>query len=68
VLDGIPASDAGLARLGGGGRLVSRFFVLDVLMPLRFVDEGEARMRGAPRRNSWYETEARAFAPGGALH
>ena len=37
-------------------------------MPLRAVDEGEARMRGAPRRNSWYETEARAFAPGGALH
>ena len=40
---------------------------LDVLMPLRLVDEGEVRMRGALRRNSWYETEARAFAPGGEL-
>ena len=47
--------------------MVSRFFVLDVMMPLRLIDEGEARMRGAPRRNSWYETEARAFAPGGEL-
>jgi hypothetical protein len=68
VLDAIPASDAALGRLGTAGRLASRFFVLDLLMPLRAVDEGEARMRGAPRRNSWYETEARAFAPGGALH
>jgi hypothetical protein len=68
ILGGIPASDASLARLGGGGRMVSRFFVVDLLMPLRVVDEAEARMRGAPRRNSWYETEARAFAPGGALH
>ena len=68
LLGGIPASDAALARLGVGGRTISRFFVVDLLMPLRAVDEGEARMRGAPRRSSWYETEARAFAPGGALH
>jgi hypothetical protein len=68
VLDAIPASDAALQRAGTGGRFFSRFFVLDVAMPLRLVDEGEARMRGAPRRNSWYETEARAFAPGGQLH
>jgi hypothetical protein len=67
LLDAIPASDAALGRMGTSGRFVSRFLVLDVLMPLRAVDEGEARMRGAPRRNSWYETEARAFAPGGAL-
>ena len=68
VLDAIPASDAALGRLGTGGRSISRLFVLDFLMPLRFVDEGEVMIRGAPRRNSWYETEARAFAPGGALH
>ena len=68
LLDAIPASDAAISRLGGSGRLVSRFFVLDLLLPLRFIDEGEALMRGAPRRNSWYETEARAFAPGGELH
>jgi len=68
VLDAIPASDAALARFGSGGRLISRFFVVDVLMPLRLIDEGEARMRGASRRQSWYETEARAFAPGGELH
>ena len=67
LLDAIPASDAALARFGSGGRVVSRFFVLDALMPLRLIDEGEARMRGAPRRNSWYETEARAFAPGGEI-
>lgn len=68
VLDAIPASDAAFARFGSGGRTISRFFVFDVLMPLRLIDEGEARMRGAPRRKSWYETEARAFAPGGELH
>jgi hypothetical protein len=68
LLDAIPASDAALARLGGPGRSLSRFIVLDLLLPLRLIDEGEARMRGAPRRNSWYETEARAFAPGGELH
>jgi len=67
LLDAIPASDAAMARFGSGGRLISRFFVLDVLMPLRLIDESEARMRGASRRNSWYETEARAFAPGGEL-
>lgn len=68
LLDAIPASDAALGRLGGTGRSLSRFLVVDLVMPLRAVDEGEARMRGAPRRDSWYETEARAFAPGGALH
>lgn len=67
LLDAIPASDASLARLGAPGRALSRFLVLDVLMPLRFIDEGEARMRGARRRDSWYEVEARAFAPGGEL-
>jgi hypothetical protein len=68
LLDAIPASDAALGRLGTVGHSISRFVVLDFLMPLRIVDEGEVMMRGAPRRNSWYETEARAFAPGGALH
>ena len=68
LLDAIPASDAALGRLGTVGHSISRFVVLDFLMPLRVVDEGEVMMRGAPRRNSWYETEARAFAPGGALH
>jgi len=67
LLDAIPMSDAALSRFGGAGRSLSRFFVLDALMPLRLVDEGEARMRGAARRDSWYETEARAFAPGGQL-
>ena len=65
VLHSIPASDAGLARLGEPGRTISRFLVVDVMQPLRFIDEGELRIRGAPRRQSWYETEARAFAPGG---
>lgn len=68
VLDAIPMSDAALARLGTGGRSLSRFLVFDVLMPLRVIDEGELRMRGGPRRSSWYETEARAYAPGGELH
>jgi hypothetical protein len=68
VLDAIPMSDAALGRLGSGGRSLSRFLVLDVLMPLRVIDEGELRMRGGPRRSSWYETEARAYAPGGELH
>lgn len=68
LLDAIPASDLALGRMGDTGRWVSRFFVLDVLLPLRFIDEGEVRMRGASRRDSWYETEARAFAPGGQLH
>ena len=67
ILDAIPASDAALARSGAPGRFVSRFFVVDALMPLRLIDEGEARMRGAKRRDSWYETEARAFAPGGEI-
>ena len=67
VLDAIPMSDAALGRLGGGGRLLSRFLVFDAVMPLRVIDEGELRMRGGPRRSSWYETEARAFAPGGEL-
>lgn len=68
LLDAIPASDAALGHLGTVGHSISRFVVLDFLMPLRIVDEGEVMMRGAPRRSSWYETEARAFAPGGALH
>jgi hypothetical protein len=67
VLDAIPMSDVALARLGPGGRSLSRFLVVDVLMPLRVIDEGELRMRGGPRRSSWYETEARAYAPGGEL-
>jgi hypothetical protein len=67
ILDAIPASDAALDRAGPAGRFMSRFFVVDALMPLRLIDEGEARMRGATRRNSWYETEARAFAPGGEI-
>ena len=67
VLAAIPASDAALERLGPGGRTLSRILVVDVVMPLRFIDEGELRMRGGPRRSSWYETEARAFAPGGEL-
>jgi hypothetical protein len=68
LLDGIPVSDAALGRFGSTGRSLSRFFVVDAVMPLRLVDEGEARIRGARRRDSWYETEARAFAPGGQLH
>ncbi len=67
VLDAIPSSDAVLARLGPAGRTLSRFIVVDVFMPLRLIDEGELRMRGGPRRSSWYESEARAFAPGGEL-
>ena len=67
VLHAVSASDAALVRLGTPGRALSRFVVVDVMLPLRFIDEGELRMRGAPRRQSWYETEARAFAPGGEL-
>jgi len=67
VLNSIPASEAVLARVGPVGRTVSRFVVFDLFMPLRLIDEGELRMRGGPRRSSWYETEARAFAPGGEL-
>ena len=67
ILDAIPMSDAALSRAGSTGHMLSRFVVLDALMPLRLIDEGEARMRGAPRRSSWYETEARAFAPGGEI-
>ena len=67
VLAAIPASDAALERLGPGGRTLSRFLVVDVVLPFRFIDESERRMRGGPRRSSWYETEARAFAPGGEL-
>jgi len=67
VLDAIPLSDAGLGRLGAPGRTLSRFVVLDVFMPMRLIDEGEAWLRGAPRRQSWYEVEARAFAPGGEI-
>jgi len=67
VLDAIPASDAALARFGPTGRSVSRFLVFDLFLPLRLIDEGELRMRGGQSRSSWYETEARAFAPGGEL-
>jgi len=67
ILDAIPMSDAALPRLGAPGRMLSRFLVFDTLMPLRLIDEGEVRMRGGPRRSSWYETEARAFAPGGEI-
>jgi hypothetical protein len=67
VLAAIPASDAALERFGPGGRTLARFLVIDAVMPLRFIDEGELRMRGGPRQSSWYETEARAFAPGGEL-
>lgn len=65
LLHAIPASDVALARLGEPGRAISRLLVVDVMQPLRLIDEGELRIRGAPRRQSWYETEARAFAPGG---
>jgi hypothetical protein len=67
LLDAVPASDAALSRIGPVGRALSRFLVADFVMPLRLVDEGEAWMRGARRRDSWYEREARAFAPGGEL-
>jgi len=67
ILDAIPASDALLARLGRPGRALSRFIVVDALQPLRLIDEGESRLRRARPRDSWYELEARAFAPGGEL-
>jgi len=67
VVDAIPASDAALARFGRPGRALARFIVLDALLPLRLVDEAESRLRGARPRDSWYELEARAFAPGGEL-
>jgi hypothetical protein len=67
LLDAIPASDAVLARAGGAGRLLSRFLVVDVLLPMKLIDQGEAHLRGASLRDSWYELEARAFAPGGEL-
>jgi hypothetical protein len=67
VLHAVPASDAALARIGPAGRTLSRFVVLDVVLPLKLVDEGEAWLRGARPRDSWYELEARTFAPGGEL-
>lgn len=67
VLAALPASDAALARLGRPGRRLSRFLVADFVLPLRLIDEGESRLRGARPRDSWYEVEARAFAPGGEL-
>lgn len=67
ILHAIPANDAAFERAGTPGRLLSRFLVVDVVLPLRLIDEGEARFRGAARRQSWYETEARAFAPGGEI-
>ena len=65
VFHAIPASDAALTRGGRPGRVLSRFLVADFLLPMRFVDEADARLRGARPRESWYEVEARAFAPGG---
>jgi hypothetical protein len=67
VFHAIPASDAVLTRAGRTGRLLSRFLVADILLPMRFIDEAESRLRGARPRESWYEVEARAFAPGGEL-
>lgn len=67
VLHAIPASDAMLQRGGRPGRLVSRFIVADLVLPMRLIDETESRLRGAQARDSWYELEARAFAPGGEL-
>ena len=63
----MPASDVALARLGRPGRAVGRFLVVDVFLPMRLIDEAESRFRGAKPRDSWYELEARAFAPGGEL-
>jgi hypothetical protein len=67
VFNAIPASDAVLARAGRTGRTLSRFLVADFLLPLRFIAEADSRLRGARPRESWYEIEARAFAPGGEL-
>ena len=63
VLTGIPLSDAALTRMGGPGRALSRFVVIDVLMPLRLVDEGEARMRGARVRARRRAALTRAATP-----
>src|SRR5688500_10410634 len=65
VFHAIPASDALLSRAGRTGRILSRFLVADFLLPMRFLDEAESRLRGSRPRDSWYEVEARAFAPGG---
>ena len=67
VFHAIPASDALLSRAGRTGRILSRFLVADFLLPMRFLDEAESRLRGSRPRDSWYELEARAFAPGGEL-
>jgi hypothetical protein len=67
VFHAIPASDALLSRTGRTGRVLSRFLVADFLLPMRFLDEAESRLRGSRPRDSWYEVEARAFAPGGEL-
>ncbi len=67
VFHAIPASDALLSRMGRPGRVLSRFLVADILLPMRFLDDAESRLRGARPRDSWYEVEARAFAPGGEL-
>ena len=67
LIHAMPASDAALARLGRPGRTLARFAVLDVFLPMRLIDEAESRFRNAKPRDSWYELEARAFAPGGEL-
>jgi len=67
VLHAIAASDGMLQRGGRPGRLLSRFIVADLVLPMRLIDETESRLRGARARDSWYELEARAFAPGGEL-
>jgi hypothetical protein len=65
VLFGIPASDAVAQRGGSLGRTASRFVVFDAVMPLRAVNTLSERLAGSSYR-SWYEREARTFAPGSA--
>lgn len=65
VLFGVPASDAVVRRGGRVGRTLSRYVVFDAFMPLRAVDALSEQIVGAAYR-SWYEREARTYAPGSA--
>ena len=65
LLHAQPTSDALLVRLGKPGAFVSRFLVLDGFLPLKGLSITATHLQGVPARQSWYEREARAFAPGG---
>ena len=67
VLHAEPLGDAVMSRLGAPGRAMARLVVLDFALPLKAVNVASQALTGTARRESWYEREARAFAPGGEI-